>query len=181
MAAHRHVRRRGTGAGLLGFTLVELLIVILLISIFLTFASVNWNVGKKTGKQALLEGFSIETALLREEAVSRYEDRLIEFDITNNEAHTGRLDPKTGFVRDRNLTMPEEFRVKDMVVNGQQFSQGKCYMTFYTSGMVDRAVLHIESSDSGMYSLLVNPLTGKVSGEDGYIQEIAVNGRNNPS
>ena len=53
-------------------------------------------------------------------------------------------------------------------------------MTFHASGMVDRTLVHLEGS-SEYYSLLINPLTAKVTGKDGYIEEISVKGRNNSS
>ena len=163
-----------------GFTLVELLIVILLISIFITFASVNWNVGTKKGKDALLADFSVNVAVIREDAISHYEKRALEFDVTSGEVRVGRLDPKNGFVATGLLHLPEEYRIKDVVINGEVFPQGKCYMTFHESGMVDRTVVHLEGSQE-FYSLLVNPLTARVTGDNGYIGEISVKGRNNPS
>ncbi len=81
-----------------GFTLLELIIVILLISIFVTFASVNWNVATKKGKEALLEDFSIKIALIREDAISHYENRVVEFDVSNSAARVGKMDVKNGFV-----------------------------------------------------------------------------------
>ena len=163
-----------------GFTLVELLIVVLLISIFMTFASVNWNIAAKKGKEALLEDFSINIALIREDAISHYENRAIEFDVSSSEARVGKLDIKNGFVETRRLHLPEEYQIKDVVINGEVFPQGKCYMTFHANGMVDRTLLHLEGS-SDYYSLLTNPLTAKVTGKNGYIQEVSVKGRNNSS
>jgi len=163
-----------------GFTLVELLIVILLISIFVTFASVNWNIAAKKGKEALLEDFSIQIAMIREDAVSHYESRVLEFDVSMSEVRVGKLDAKEGFVETAALHLSEDYRIKDVVVNGQPFSQGKCYTTFHESGMVDRTLVHLEGRQA-YYSLLINPLTAKVTGEDGYIQEISVKGRNNAS
>jgi prepilin-type N-terminal cleavage/methylation domain-containing protein len=156
-----------------GFTLLELIIVVALIGIFITFASVNWNIGAKKGKEALLEQFSIDVSVIREEAISKYENRLIEFDVTNSEVRVGRTDLENGFVETDRLRLPEDFRIKDVVINGQAFPEGKCYMTFYPSGMVDRAVLHVQGGPA-FYSLLVNPLTAKVTGEDGYIGEISI-------
>jgi prepilin-type N-terminal cleavage/methylation domain-containing protein len=163
-----------------GFTLVELLVVILLISIFITFASVNWNVATKRGKEALLEDFSIKVAMIREDAISHYENRMVEFDVSNDKARVGKLDAKNGFVETGLLHLPEDYRIKDVVINGEVFPQGKCYMTFHASGMVDRTLIHLEGS-SDFYSLLTNPLTAKVTGKDGYIEETSAKGRNNPS
>ncbi len=163
-----------------GFTLVELLIVILIISIFITFASVNWNVAAKKGKEALLEDFSIKVAMIREDAISHYENRVLEFDVSNDEVRVGMMDMKTGFVETGLVHLPEDYLIKDVVINGTPFPQGKCYMTFYASGMVDRTLVHFEGS-SAYYSLLINPLTAKVAGKDGYIGEISVKNRNNAS
>ncbi len=163
-----------------GFTLVELLIVILIISIFITFASVNWNVAVKKGKDALLEDFSIKVAAIREDAISHYEERVLEFDVSSGEVRVGRMDVKNGFQETGLLRLSEDYRIKDVVINGNAFPQGKCYMTFYASGMVDRTLIHLEGS-SEYYSLLVNPLTAKVAGRNGYIQEISVKNRNNAS
>ncbi len=163
-----------------GFTLVELLIVILLISILVTFASVNWNVGAKKGKEGLLEEFSINVAAIREDAISHYEKRALQFDLSAGEIHVGSLDAKNQFAETSILRLPAEYTLKDVVVNGVSFPQGKCFMLFYESGMVDRTVVHLEGNDK-FYSLLVNPLTAKVTGKDGYIEEISVKDRNNAS
>ena len=145
---------------------------------FVVFASVNWSIGTKKGKGALLESFSIDVALIREEAISKYENRVIEFDVTNNAARIGRIDLKNGFAETGRLDLVKGFQIKDVVINGQVFGQGRCYMTFYASGMVDRAVVHVEG-DEGLYSLIVNPLTAKVTGDNGYIQEITIKPRDN--
>jgi prepilin-type N-terminal cleavage/methylation domain-containing protein len=165
-----------------GFTLVELLIVILLLSIFMTFASVNWNVEAKRGKEALWEDFQINISVIREDAVSNYQNRVVEFDITTGEVRVGTLDERSGFVETGKIELSEGYHIKDVVINGRPFSTGKCYMTFRADGMVDRVILHLQGEDDDdLYSLLVNPLTAKVTGENGYSQENSLTGRNNPS
>ena len=160
-----------------GFTLLELLIVILLMSILVTFASVNWNIAAKKGKEALLEEFSINVATIREDAISHYEKRALQFDLSAGEIHIGSLDAKNQFVETGLMHLPEEYTLKDVVVNGVAFPQGKCYMTFFETGMVDRTLVHLEGNDT-FYSLLINPLTARVTGKDGYIEEIPVKVRN---
>jgi prepilin-type N-terminal cleavage/methylation domain-containing protein len=163
-----------------GFTLVELLIVVLIISIFLTFASVNWNVAAKKGKEGLLEQFSIDVALIREDAIAHYENRVVEFDLAAGTIRVGRVDLKTGFVGTGELHLQGDYRLTEALINGERFSLGKCYMTFYKGGMVDRAVLHLEGGGES-YSLLVNPLTARVRGENGYVEEVSVQGGYHPS
>ena len=163
-------RNRLSGSG---FTLVELLIVILLISIFLTFASANWNGTARKGSDALLESFSITISLLKEEAVSKYEDRVIEFDLTGGKVLFGFIDQKQGFTETGEIPLSEGYLLKDVVINGEKLSIGKGYLTISASGMVDRAIVHFEG-ESQFYSLSVNPLTAKTTGEHGYIEETSI-------
>ena len=165
-----------------GFTLVELLIVVLLLSIFLTFASVNWNVMDKKGKEALLEDFSIDVLVIKEDAVSNYENRIIEFETGTGNMRVGALDEKGQFVEIKKIDLSEGYHVNDAVINGRPFSAGKCYMTLRADGMVDRVILHLQGEDEDdRYSLIVNPLTARVTGENGYFEERRLTGGNNPS
>lgn len=165
-----------------GFTLVELLVVILVIGIFVTFASVNWDVRSKKGKEALLETFSINIAMIREEAVSDYENKVLEFDLGAGKVHIGSLDVKNTFIESGEMELSEEYRIKDVVINGQPCPTGKCYMTFRADGTVDRVIVHLEGKDEAdLYSMLVNPLTARVRGENGHTKEIPFPDRNNPS
>jgi prepilin-type N-terminal cleavage/methylation domain-containing protein len=163
-----------------GFTLVELLIVIMLISIFLTFASVNWNTTSKEGTDVLLEHFSIAVSLLREEAISNYEERAIQFDLATGRIAVGVTDQQTGFVESGEIELPNGYRLKDVVINGEASATGKRYASFRSSGMVDRTVVHLEGGKQ-YYSLTVNPLTAKVTGENGYVEENPIRDRNNAS
>jgi prepilin-type N-terminal cleavage/methylation domain-containing protein len=164
-----------------GFTLVELLIVILIIGMFITFASANWSGIPKKGKDALLERLSINISAIREEAVSDYENKVVEFDIGDNKMRVGSLDVKNTFLASGEFEMSEEYRMKDVVVNGQPCTNGKCYMTLRSDGTVDRVILHLEGQEEDEYSVLVNPLTAEVKGENGYTKETPIGVGNNPS
>lgn len=165
-----------------GFTLVELLIVVLLLSIFLTFASVNWNVMVKKGREALLEDFSIDIAVIKEDAISNYENRIVEFDMGTGSMRVGDFDQKGQFVEIKKIDLSEGYHVNDAVINGKPFSMGKCYMTLRADGLVDRVILHLQGEDEDdRYSLIVNPLTARVTGENGYFEENRLTGGNNPS
>ena len=157
-----------------GFTLVELLITTLLLAIFLTFASVNWSAFSPATKESFLEKLALEVSLLREEAISNYDQKAIEFDLLNNLITVGRIDRLLGFVSGRTIALPEEFHMKDLLINGERFSTGKPLVLFYPTGVVDRVILHVELSGNEFYSISISPLTGKTTGEQGYIEEVAI-------
>lgn len=166
-----------------GFTLVEILIVILILGIFITFASANWNGLSRKGTDALLEKFSIDIAMIREEAIAEYENRVVEFDVGEGKVRIGSLDAHNVFLEAGEIELSEEYHIRNVVVNGQLCPSGKCYMTFRSDGTVDRVILHFEGGQDGdeQYSLLVNPLTAEVTGEKGYVEETPIRERNNPS
>jgi prepilin-type N-terminal cleavage/methylation domain-containing protein len=164
-----------------GFTLIELLITTLLLAIFLTFASVNWGNFSRKSKESFLERFSMEVSLLREEAISDYDEKAIEFNLVDNVITAGRIDRTQGLVKQREVPLPEKSSMKDVLINGESFSTGKPLMVFYPTGTVDRVILHIDLKQNDYYSISISPLTAKTTGEQGYIEEITVRGRSNPS
>jgi hypothetical protein len=40
--------------------------------------------------------------------------------------------------------------------------------------MIDRVILHFVSAKDQFYTVLLNPLTARVTGENGYVEEIAL-------
>jgi prepilin-type N-terminal cleavage/methylation domain-containing protein len=166
-----------------GFTILELIFVVFILSISLTFVSVRWNVFSKQSKDTLLEKLSIEIALLRENSISEYRQKAIEFDLTKNTIRIGEVDRVKGFIPEREILIPEKYLLKDAVVNGDKFSIGKTVMRLYPTGLVDKVILHFESEKEGFFSITINPLTARISEANGYIEEIKipVTGRANPT
>jgi prepilin-type N-terminal cleavage/methylation domain-containing protein len=157
-----------------GFTLVELLVVTLLLAIFLTLASVKWQNLSSKGGESFLESFSIEVTLLREEAISSYQEQAIQFDLSTNSIYIGQPDRLKGFLQTRELKVPEPYILKDIVLNGEKITAGKATMRFLSTGVIDRVILHFTGTKDQFYTVLLNPLTAKVTGENGYIEEITL-------
>lgn len=164
-----------------GFTLLELILVILLISLLLTFASVKWDILPKKEKETFMERLAIELSLLRESSVSDYEQKAIELDFTGNTISLGYIDLVKGYVAYRELVSPEGNVLKNAIINGEKYSIGKVVMRAYPTGLIDRAILHFEGEEEGFYSIIINPLTAKITEERGHIEEIVIPKGDNPS
>jgi prepilin-type N-terminal cleavage/methylation domain-containing protein len=163
-----------------GFTLMELILVVLLMSILITFASVNWGVLSKKEAETFVEKFSIEVALLREDAIATYQQRAIQFDLTNNIISVGVMDLAQGFKALRSLDIPEGYMLKDVVINGEKISRGKREMKFYPTALVDKAIIHFDARTE-FFSVMVQPLTAKVEARNVYVEEISLREWYNPS
>jgi prepilin-type N-terminal cleavage/methylation domain-containing protein len=163
-----------------GFTFVELAIAIVVISILMTLVAVNWGPMLEKGKQTFLDRFAMEVAVLREEAVSNFQQRAMEFNITENTIRVGAIDLVKGFDPLRQVPLPEGYSVKETIINGKKITMGKTYVLFYPSGLLDKAILHIEESKD-FSSIIINPLTAKVEIKSGYVEEVSLPERTNPS
>ena len=164
-----------------GFTLVELLLGVFVLGLFLSLAAVNWTVLAPKGRETFLETFSVQIAVLKEEAIAQYDDRAMEFDVAGNTISAGRIDKIRGYVLSKELPLPSDYKLRNVVINGETFPTGKPLVRFYPSGMVDRIIVHLDREASDPYSIIVDPLTARVTGKDGYIEDISLPGRNKPS
>ncbi len=159
-----------------GFTLLELLVVVFLMSVLVSFAAVNWGAFSKKGSESFLEKFSIEVALLREDAISAFQVKSIQFDLTGNTMSVGVINPVDGFKSTKQLDLPEGYVLKDVVINGEKAIRGTRTMNFYPSGLVDRTIIHFESRTQ-YYSVVIQPLTAKVEAQNAYVEEISLRER----
>jgi prepilin-type N-terminal cleavage/methylation domain-containing protein len=164
-----------------GFTFVELAVAVVVISILITLVSVNWGAMWRNKTDSFLERFSMEVALVREDAVSSYQQRAMELNLTDNAIRIGAIDLVKGFDSFKEVTMPEGFTLKNAIINGRKYSIGKVLIVFYPSGLIDKAILQFEERKEGFSSVVINPLTAKVELFSGYIEEISLSGRANPS
>ena len=106
---------------------------------------------------------------------------MMEFDVAGNTISAGRIDKIRGYVLSKELPLPSDYKLRNVVINGETFPTGKPLVRFCPSGMVDRIIVHLDREASDPYSIIVDPLTARVTGKDGYIEEILLPGRNKPS
>lgn len=165
--------------GIKGFTFIELTIAILLTAILISFAAVNWGTFFGKDNQSLKDRLAVEVAMLREDAISRYEDRVIQFDMTNNAIESGSVDAVRGFEASRRIPVPPGLILLDTVINGQRVGSGISHMRIYALGFTDKAILHLADSRQGWTTIIIWPLTGEIESHNEYRDEIRLEERNN--
>lgn len=164
-----------------GFTFIELIVAVLLLSIAATFAAINWGTGARKKDASFFERFSGEVTALQEEAVSHFQVRAMQFDLTGNAIESGAVDGQGTFESFRKLDVPSELMLVDAVVNGNKTRGGSAQMKIYPEGFVDKVLLHFEGKREGWLTIIVWPLTGRCEVHDEYIDEIALNSGPDPS
>lgn len=154
-----------------GFTLLELLIVLVTLAVLLPFVFLSFDVLQARGKERLFSVLSLEVSLLREKAATDYVIKCLEFDIGSGVIKSGNFSPDMQCVAEKEITIPEDLFLRDVVVNGQKFTQGRCVAKVYPFSFSDKFILHFETSNGNFYTIISHPLIAKLEEFDEYVEE----------
>ena len=182
-----------------GFTLIELIVVILLVSMMLLFSTPRlrrfWVVNE-TDKTARWIMNTVRT--LRERSVIEQQTFLLNIDLDGQrlwpeavrvpEAEAtdeldGLSDPAAVPPEAAPITMetaayslPEDVRITDVVYPGRErVVSGTTQIGFYPQGHSGMALIHLEDHDGRILSLVVEPFLNRVRVRQGYVEWEAVN------
>jgi Tfp pilus assembly protein FimT len=158
-----------------GLSLVELSIVILLISFVLLLSTPRFGavlVGQRLNSTGhLLTGM---VRYLYDQATAKRRIYRLNFQLKEGEIWVtyvnddGEIveDQSSSFTRRRKL--PTGIVFEDIVTPEKTVKEGQAYTRFFPTGLVDRCIVHLRTDDGAQLSVLIHPLSGRVSIEPGY-------------
>jgi hypothetical protein len=68
----------------------------------------------------------------------------------------------------RRRRLPTGVRFEDIVIPTEKVSEGQTYTQFFPTGLVDRSIVHLRADNGVQLSVLIHPLSGRVTIEPGY-------------
>jgi prepilin-type N-terminal cleavage/methylation domain-containing protein len=151
-----------------GFTLVEVIVVISLISIMLIFSiprfhgAVPADHTKKASRWIIVTVRSLKERSVREQKlyvlnVNLDDNRLW---VTNETMSAEELES----AEQKGLTLPDDVNVLDVEYPGKgTVSFGRTDICFYKKGYSDKALIHIEDNDNNQRSFLIDTFLSKVA------------------
>lgn len=167
-------RRAGTRdrAATAGFTLIELAVVIFIIG--LTLALVTPHVGGLRGTRLKSEVRRLagRIAYIGERATANKLVMRLTFDLDNNRYFVSELDPYAAmptFVPDSQpgaapIRLPNDVFLRDVTVeNIGTLNRGMISANFYPEGWVDATLIHLGDEWGDIFTLAIDPLTGRVA------------------
>jgi general secretion pathway protein H len=161
------------GRGLAGFTLVEIVVVMVLISLFMVFSIPLFsNIGTSSlGSSARRLSGTIKY-LFNESALSGLEYRLI-YDLDQG-TYRAQILEANGELADapdqgREAALKGDVRFKELQLPGRgKFTMGQVTTRIHPSGWVEETIIHLDDGDGKILTLKVTPLTGTTEIFDGY-------------
>ena len=150
-----------------GFTLIELMVVMLLISIILAVAIPRFEGSFLQDPAKKISRWMINTVrTLRSNALQSQKLQTLVVDLNDNRMWTIQADmdeDALAAASERSFRMPSAVRIVDVIFpEREQISSGNAEIHFYPSGFSDEAVIHLETGNTKRFSFLVEPLLPKV-------------------
>ena len=150
-----------------GFTLIELMVVMLLISILLAIAMPRFQVNvaqdpvKKTSRWIIHN-----VRVLRTAAVQKQKQHAIVIDLNRNcmwVVNADMDDEALAAAAEKSFNLPDALRIVDVQFpDKDRLSDGTAEIHFYPAGYSDEVVIHLENASAERYSFIVEPLLPKV-------------------
>jgi len=170
-----------------GFTLIELIVTLMIISVILalTLPKIGNAVYSSDLKRSIRQIRAILSVARSNAAMERIPRRVV-CDITKAEIHIEREVSKDedgqsilhyekdNSILNRTYKFPEGVRIEDVITEtGQKELEGEAYLRIGANGMITGNIIHLRKGDE-KYTLFINPLTGNVTIDEGYLEEYKV-------
>lgn len=158
-----------------GYTLIELIVVLVLLGVVLAFAGPRL-------RHAVLEDPLKAVARkmvgiidhLRNEAVRKQEAHALCVDLSANTFWTHRASmpvEEQGLAREKARSLPPEVRVRDIWIKGEgKIVEGEARIVFTSKGYTQASAVHLRSGDGREITLELSPFIGQVSILDKYVE-----------
>ena len=167
-----------------GFTLLELLVVILIIGLFAALAAVRMDSVVSGGDLRLASRMIIgEIRALRGKAAHTHQAQQLAFNIEKRlfypvltdvgEAETALGETERDNTRvNSEKKLPDGVFIEDVAILSKgKIQEGEVRLLFFPDGSIERSLIHLRNEKNDMYTLEINPLTGAVKIYDRYIEQ----------
>lgn len=155
-----------------GFTLIELIVVILLISILMVFAAPRLDVSLFSDNERKLSAWILLTVkTLKENAFKTQTINTLHVDLDANRMWTSTGEVTDETPRENEYVLPEGYHLMDVVFPEQdKITRGAASIRFYAKGYSDKALIHVEDDDDNRFSFLIEPFLPHVKISETYIE-----------
>lgn len=159
-----------------GYTLIELMVVIVLLGIFFSFTAPRFRDAVLTDslKSATLR-LTGKIINLRSNAMQKNVDHHLRFDLEKNEYWYESADVTaegSALAHDDTVEhLPQDVRIIDIWIKGQgKKMAGDAAIRFTKKGYTHQSAIHLESEDGRVFTIVLSPFLQKVKVMENYIE-----------
>jgi prepilin-type N-terminal cleavage/methylation domain-containing protein len=163
----RHMRPLSRRHSTVGFTLIELMVVMLLISIVMAVAIPRFMSGTLQDPVKKTSRWLIDTArILRSTAIKQQKRFSLVVDLSDNRFWTvdEQMDEETLIeAKEKSFDLPKDLRIIAVLFpDKERINSGTAEINFYPAGYSDRVLIDMEKDDALRFSYLFEPLLPRV-------------------
>ncbi len=162
-----------------GFTLIELMIVIMIFAVFLLFVIPKLESGTRINLDKSARKIAGSIIFARNESIFKRKKLRIKYNIDDNTYSLNEI------IKTRAGYMQKEYEEKELGASaledgvsfvdittayGGKVTFSDTYTHFFTSGMVEKTLIHIMNENEDVKTLDVNVLTGEIDIYDNYYE-----------
>lgn len=158
-----------------GFTLLELIVVITLISMMLSFTLPRLQESLFSGgKKKVFRTLILKIKALKENAVIDQRMQTLHVDLDTDSiwiSHEAMTEEELSKEKENRMRLPGSLSIADVVFPGKGvLAQGMAEIGFYKKGYSDHAVIHLLEGEETYSSLVIEPFLSGIKLMDGYLQ-----------
>ena len=166
-----------------GFTLMELLVVIMILGFFSAFLSLRIENVFSGGDLRLASRVIMgEIKEFRGRAAYSHKEQIMGFLVGRNSLYPvesiAEREPGSGWAIEDRETAPQTTRLPEGVILEDvvtprmgKIQEGEARIRFFANGCVERSLIHLRNTGDDVYTLEINPLTGNVRIYDRYVDQ----------
>ncbi|MBW2085344.1 MAG: prepilin-type N-terminal cleavage/methylation domain-containing protein [Deltaproteobacteria bacterium] len=167
-----------------GFTLIEVMLVLVILVVLTGLISIRIEGVLSGGDLRLASRIIIgEITSLRGKAAATRREQILILDVDDDtlagvdggapeEKPLELSIKKKSFPQERDRPLPKGVDLEDVVLFPEgKIQEGEARVRFFVNGCVERALIHLRNEANEVYTLEVNPLTGKVKLYDRYVEQ----------
>ncbi len=159
-----------------GFTLIELIVVISIISVLLAFSLPRLDASFFSDKDRKISTWILlKVKLLKEQAVQEQTLFVLNVDLDEGTMWTSAGPMTDETPKTDEFKVPSGFEIMDVAVPGddpnddKKVSRGVAEINFYRQGYSDKAIIHLRDRDNNQFSYLIEPFLPHVKIVEEYV------------
>jgi general secretion pathway protein H len=158
-----------------GFTLLEIVVVLFIIGLLLLLIYPKIQTLTENGLQSASRHLVGTIQYLYHESMANRQIRRLSYDLQGRAYQVQAInsvgESATPASIGSRVPLPQGVAFQDVVTLRQgKVTEGEAFTQFYPAGLVEKTVIHLTDQDQRVFTLDINPLTGRVKVYEGYIE-----------